>query len=70
MCLTQILLKANRLFHLIVSMTDRDEMILGKPTYRIIWEDCRIAGTIFAIDIVLYFSAEKEQKVHCVCNRI
>ncbi len=64
MCLTQILLKANRLVHLIVLMKDRDETILGKPTYRIIWEDCRITGTSFAIDMVLYFSAEKEQKVH------
>jgi hypothetical protein len=49
-------------------MKDRDKIMLGKPTYRIIREDCRIADTINAINMVLHFSAEKEQKV--VSNRI
>jgi len=64
MCLTQFLLKDNRLFHLIVLMKDRDKKFLGKPTYRITWEDSRIADTVCAIQMVLRFSAEKEQKVH------
>ncbi len=70
MCLTQILLKANRLFHLIVLMKDRDKKIHGKPTYRITWEDYRIAHTICAIEMVLHFSAEKEQIFLPVSNRI
>jgi hypothetical protein len=32
-------------------MKDRDKKFLGKPTYRITWEDCRIADTICAIEM-------------------
>jgi hypothetical protein len=45
-------------------MKDRDKKFLGKPTYRITWEDSRIADTVCAIQMVLHFSAEKEQKVY------
>jgi hypothetical protein len=58
MCVTQIFLKANRLFHLIVLMKGTDKKFLGKPTYRITLEDCRIADTICAIEMVSCISVQ------------